>query len=122
MRMKRWLVTLGAAALLVGESWLVAVGSSFLQYQAVALWIAIPSVVVFGVVHTSRRPSSPMGTLRTGVQGLGEVQDMYLGRKPVPPVTYSSTDGVVAEVEDARADPLDAAVWVVGSSRIRCEQ
>jgi hypothetical protein len=44
---------------------------------------------------------------------LGEIQDMYLGRKPVPPVTYSSADGVVAEQIVSRQDPLGEAVWYV---------
>jgi hypothetical protein len=116
VHMKRWIVAVGVAVLLVGESWLIATESPLLQYQGAVLWIAIPSFVVIRVVQISRRPpsSSSSRTIRPGVQGLGEVQDMYLGRKPVPPVTYSSTEGVVAEVVDTRADPLNAAVWTVG--------
>lgn len=89
-------------------------------------WAALASFFPFGVFvaaavwrvvrEEARRTAAPVRrVLGPGVQGLGEVQDLYLGRRDVPPPTYAAPEGVVAEAVVDRRDPLDDPVWVVGS-------
>ena len=90
-----------------------------------SVWSAVPSLFLYGVFAAAvvwrivreavrRTPAPVRRTVAPGVQGLGEVQELYLGRKPLPPPTYASPEGVVAEAVVERRDPLDDPVWVVG--------
>lgn len=90
-----------------------------------SVWSALPSLFPYGVFAVAviwrivreavrRTPAPVRRTVGPGVQGLGEVQELYLGRKPLPPPTYAAPEGVVAEAVVERRDPLDDPVWVVG--------
>ncbi|MGC5165301.1 hypothetical protein [Luteimicrobium sp. DT211] len=89
------------------------------------VWGAVASYFLFGVFAVAvvwrivreavrKTPTPVRRTVGPGVQGLGEVQDLYLGRRDVPPPTYAAPEGVVAEAVVERRDPLDDPVWVVG--------
>ena len=91
-----------------------------------SVWSAVPSFFLYGVFAVAvvwrivreavrRAPTPVRRTIGPGVQGLGEVQELYLGRKPLPPPTYAAPEGVVAEAVVERHDPLDDPVWVVGT-------
>jgi hypothetical protein len=84
---------------------------------AYALYASLGIATVVQVARMSRRTGHPSHAVRPGMQGLGEVQDMYLGRKPVPPMTYATPEGVVAELSIWRSDPLDDPTWIVGPAQ-----
>jgi hypothetical protein len=119
MRVRRWLIVVACAAVLVTESWLEAVGSDYRVVVAYALYASFGIAAVVQVVRMSRRTGHLSHAVRPGMQGLGEVQDMYLGRKPVPPMTYAAPEGVVAELSIWRTDPLDDPTWIVGPAQGR---
>ncbi|HEY0187087.1 MAG TPA: hypothetical protein VGC67_06330 [Cellulomonas sp.] len=112
--MKGWLIGAACAAVLAGQVWLSLTGSPVVPYELAALGGFGVLVAVVRTVRASRRGARAASVVRPGVQGLGEVQDIYLGRRPVPPVTWSSTDGVVAEQVTDRQDPLQRPVWSTG--------
>jgi hypothetical protein len=113
MRVRRWLIGAACAAVLV-TAWLIAVDSPYRAIPGYAVYGIAGIAVVVRVVRTSRDTGHPSQAVRPGMQGLGEVQDMYLGRKPVPPVTYGAPEGIVAELSVSRPDPLDEPTWIIG--------
>ncbi|GMA23817.1 hypothetical protein GCM10025864_15760 [Luteimicrobium album] len=91
-----------------------------------SVWGAVASFFLYGVFAVAvvwrvvreavrKDPAPVRRVVGPGMQGLGEVQDIYLGRKPLPPPVYAAPEGVVAEAVVDRPDPLDADVWVVRS-------
>jgi hypothetical protein len=89
-----------------------------------SVWGAVASFFLYGVFLVAvvwrivreavrKDPAPVRRVVGPGVQGLGEVQELYLGRKPIPPPTYAAPEGVVAEAVVEREDPLDAPVWVL---------
>ncbi|MFC8731023.1 hypothetical protein ACFT5B_01010 [Luteimicrobium sp. NPDC057192] len=92
-------------------------GSVLSAVSSLFLYGVFVVAVVWRIVREAARrtPTPVRRTIRPGVQGLGEVQELYLGRKPLPPPTYAAPEGVVAEAVMERHDPLDDPVWVVGT-------
>lgn len=86
----------------------------------VVLYGSLPVAVVWRLVReaTHHAPRPVRRVVGPGVQGLGEVQDIYLGRPDVGPPTYAKPEGVVAEVVVDRRDPLDDVVRVVAPPRV----
>jgi len=89
-----------------------------------SVWGAVASFFLYGVFLVAviwrivreaarKHPAPVRRVVGPGVQGLGEVQELYLGRKPLPPPTYAAPEGVVAEAVVERDDPLDVPVWVL---------
>ncbi|MGV8978254.1 MAG: hypothetical protein ACOH17_09435 [Cellulomonas sp.] len=114
MRTWRWVfVGVGLAAFVV-LAVLIATKSPSAGQVANGFWAFVAVGALVQLVRSSRKTGSPSQAVRPGLQGLGEVQGMVLGRKPVPPVTYGSDEGVVATEVSTRTDPLDDPVWTVG--------
>lgn len=115
MPTRRSLVVVACAAFVAVESWLALSENPHASVGVGALWGLFFFLVAVRVVRSlvSRKAPSLRQTITPGVQGLGEVQDMYLGRKPVPPVTYVALRGVETEQPVAYTDPLDDPVWVI---------
>jgi membrane protein implicated in regulation of membrane protease activity len=108
-----WLV-LGAAVVAL-MSWAVLTGND--GAASTVYWVVLGVVlllVVWRVVRAVLRPGeSARAVVAPGMQGLAEVQDLYLGRQPVGPVAFGDEAGPVAELVVDRPDPLDEQVWRV---------
>jgi len=105
-----WVVAaLGALAVLV---WSILAGSALATTVVVGLYVLFGVAVVWRLVSGARRSVSASRTLAPGLQGLDEVQGMYLGRPDLPPVSHGHADHVASLVVD-RPDPLDDPVWKV---------
>jgi hypothetical protein len=106
-------VGVGLAAFVV-LAVLISVESPYAAWFGNAFWAFVALGAVAQMIRSSRSSGHPSQAVRPGLQGLGEVQDIALGRSPVPPVTYGSDDGVVPMEITSRTDPLDDPVWTVG--------
>ena len=115
MHTRRWVIAVACAAFLGGQAWTIAVDSPYQGIGVITLYALFGLAVVVQVVRSSRRGALPSRTIRLGLQALGQIQDMYLGRRPVPPVTYRAPEGVVAEETTSWTDPLDERTWPVGA-------
>jgi len=100
---------LGALAVLV---WSILAGSALATAVVVGLYPLFGVAVVWRLVSGARRSVPASRTLAPGLQGLDEVQGMYLGRPDLPPVSHGHADHVASLVVD-RPDPLDDPVWKV---------
>ena len=114
MKTWRWVfVGVGLAAFVV-LAILISTESPYAAWFANAFWAFVAVGAVAQMIRASRSSGHPSQAVRPGLQGLGEVQDIALGRSPMPPVTYGSDDGVVPTEVSTRTDPLDDPVWTVG--------
>ena len=116
MRIRHWLIRIVCVAALMGQAALSLTQSPFVEVEFKVLAPLIAVVVVVQIVRSARRTGIATRAIAPGVQGLGEVQDMYLGRLPVPAATYGKPEGVVAEATTAWRDPLAETTWIVGQS------
>jgi hypothetical protein len=115
MRVKGWVWLALGAAIIAVMSWAVATGSDLVSLSV--YWVVVGGVVLlvlWRVVRAALRPGeSARSVVAPGVEGLGEVQDMYLGRQSFGPVRYGDDSDPVAELVVDRPDPLDEQVWRV---------
>jgi hypothetical protein len=114
MKTWRWVFVVVGLAAFVVTAVLISVDSPYAAWFGNAFWTFVAVGALVQLVRSAHRTGHPSQAVRPGFQGLGEVQDMYLGRSPVPPVTYGSDDGVVPMEITSRTDPLDDPVWTVG--------
>jgi hypothetical protein len=114
MRTWRWVFVGTGLAAFVVTAVLIATDNPSKALLANGFWAFVAVGALVQLVRSWRSTGHPSKAVRPGVQGLGEVQDMYLGRSPVPPVTYGSDDGVVPMETTTRTDPLDDPAWTVG--------
>jgi len=106
-----WVVAaLGALAVLV---WSILAGSALATTVVVGLYVLFGVAVVWRLVSGARRSVPASRTLAPGLQGLDEVQGMYLGRPDLGPVSYGDAADPVASLVVDRPDPLDDPVWKV---------
>lgn len=114
MKTWRWVFVVVGLAAFVVTAVLISTESPYAAWFANAFWAFVAVGAVAQMIRASRSSGHPSQAVRPGLQGLGEVQDIALGRSPVPPVTYGSDDGVVPTQVSTRTDPLDDPVWTVG--------
>lgn len=114
MKTWRWVFVGTGLAAFVVTAVLIATDNPSKAMLANGFWAFVAVGALVQLVRSGRSTGHPSRALRPGVQGLGEVQDMYLGRSPVPPVTYGSDDGVVPMEISTHTDRLDDPVWTVG--------
>lgn len=112
MGVKAWSVVEGVLALLALFVWSIFSGSTLATFVVLGFYALFCAALVWRVVLGARR-SIPVSRTLAGLEGLGTVQDMYLGRKEVPLVTYGDADSTVAALVVDRTDPLDDPVWKV---------
>ena len=113
MGVKAWSVVTGVIALLALLVWSIFSGSTLATFVVLGFYALFGAALVWRVVLGARRSIPVSRTLAPGLEGLGTVQDMYLGRKEVPLVTYGDADSTVAALVVDRTDPLDDPVWKV---------
>jgi len=109
---KAWSVVTGVIALLALLVWSIFSGSTLATFVVIGLYALFGAALVWRLVLGARRSIPVSRTLAPGLQGLDEVQGMYLGRPDLPPVSYGHADHVASLVVD-RPDPLDDPVWKV---------
>ena len=114
MKTWRWVFVGTGLAAFVVTAVLIATDNPSAALLANGFWAFVAVGALVQLVRSGRSTGHPSQALRPGMQGLGEVQDMYLGRSPVPPVTYGSDGGVVPMEISTHTDPLDDPVWTVG--------
>lgn len=114
MRTWRWVLAGAGLAWFVVLAVLISTESPYTAWLGNAFWAFVAVGAVAQIIRSQRRTGHPSQAVRPGFQGLGEVQDMYLGRSPLPPVTYGSDDRVVPTEVSTHTDPLDDPVWTVG--------
>ena len=115
MRVSSWVWVSAGAAVIAVLAWATLAGDD-LVFGRVSLGVGVVGVgaVVWSVVRSAVRPdTSVKRTVAPGMQGLGEVQDLYLGRTFTGPVTYGNEPEPVAELVVERTDPLDETTWKV---------
>lgn len=113
MRSGRWVLVGACVTWFLLMAWLIAIESEAATLLVYGLYAVAIAVVVVRIARSRRRGASPADVIAPGLRGLGEVQDIYLGRRPVPPVTYAAPEGTVPELTMNRPDPLDEPVWLV---------
>lgn len=119
MRIRSWVAVVVALGAVLVLSWASITGADGV---GATLWWAVTGTFVAALVwrvvrRVVRRDESVndavRDTIAPGVRGLGEVQDLYLGRPDVGPVVFGSASGPVPELVVDRPDPLDETTWRV---------
>jgi len=110
---KAWSVVTAVVALLALLVWSILSGAALATFVVIGLYALFGAALVWRLVLGARRSIPVSRTLAPGLQGLGTVQDMYLGRQEVPPVTYGDAAPTVPTLVVDRTDPLDEPVWKV---------
>ena len=113
MGVKAWWVVTAVVALLALLVWSILSGAALATFVVIGLYALFGAALVWRLVLGARRSIPVSRTLAPGLQGLGTVQDMYLGRQEVPPVTYGDVGPTVAALVVDRTGPLDEPVWKV---------
>ena len=115
MRVWGWVWPALGAAVIGVMSWAVLTGNDGVfptVYWAVFGLVVL--LVLWRVVRAALRPGeSATAVVAPGLQGLAEVQNVYLGRPALGPVAYGDDAEPVAELVVDRPDPLDEQVWRV---------
>lgn len=113
---KRTLVTSLIVGAVVFMGWANATDQAF--YRPLCYFLPVAFVVLFTIqaFRGSRRSKRPRAgeSIRPAMEGLGEVQDLYLGRKPADLPVFGSPQPSVAEQVVAYRDPLEGPWLVVG--------
>lgn len=113
MRIVRWVAGLGAVALLVLAA------PSLVTLRELPWWAGLAPYALYAVlatvqvVRTVLRGAPARRAVAPGLQGLGDVQDMFLGRPQGLAVSYGSDEPQASALVVRRPDPLDAARWTV---------
>ncbi|WP_158274485.1 hypothetical protein [Cellulomonas sp. WB94] len=110
----RWVFVGAGLAGFVVLAVLISTESPYAAWFGNAFWAFVVLGAIAQMIRSQRSTGHAAPAVRPGFQGLGEVQDIALGRTPMPPVTYGSDDGVVPTEVSTRTDPLDDPVWTVG--------
>ena len=113
MGVKAWSVVTAVVALLALLVWSILSGAALATFVVIGLYALFGAALVWRLVLGARRSIPVSRTLAPGLHGLGTVQDMYLGRQEVPPVTYGDAAPTVPTLVVDRTDPLDEPVWKV---------
>jgi hypothetical protein len=114
----RWL---GIGAVVVWGAWIVA--TQIAGREVPTWWAAMPTAafVVLAVARgvreaTRARSGAIRRTVGPGVQGLGEVQDIQLGRPTGLTVTYGSEPTSSTELVVDNVDPLAGSAGVTSEA------
>lgn len=112
---RSWIWFVAIAAMLGVLTWSTAVGNE--RVGTFAYWSGMGIVAVLVAWRVARalvrRGESAREVVAPGMQGLDEVQGLYLGRPDVGPVSYGTEDRPVPGLVVDRPDPLDDKVWRV---------
>ncbi|GAA2723047.1 hypothetical protein CAE01nite_13530 [Cellulomonas aerilata] len=110
MRVGRLLVSVACVGVLALMVWFALTENPAATWMVYGLYGAGAATFVVRAVRARRRGVPVARSVAPALRGLGEVQDMSLGRPPVPPVTYASPVGTVAELVVAPPEPAVGAL------------
>lgn len=113
MSLKAWSMVTAVVALLAVLVWSIFAGTVLATAVVSGFYALVGAATLWRLVQGARRSVPAARTLAAGMQGLGEVQDMYLGRPELAPVSYGDTADPVATLVVDRTDPLDDTLWKV---------
>jgi hypothetical protein len=109
MRGRRWWVPVAFVLPFAVLAWAAATQSSVGTWLVGGAW----AVLIVAMTVRAMRPAAREHRMRSGMGpalgGLGEVQDIYLGRPQLGPVAYGSEEptGTQLIVDRAEPDPRD---------------